>query len=283
MRAAASAGGAVALGHLGFRDLFDDVYATSAAVMNASYFMTGQEDLGVTVYFDDLSTKRFCDHRRFWKILDVDYVIDEVITKRKPLDLTALIESRSRLHLAAMDRNTGNAKTFEIPDREQDVLRLLRAALSIPVFYGRTVDYEGWRLMDGGLTIPFPILQAIEDGCTDILVLLSHPEEHIHPEAKLWQKLVFQALCAQGRRNTYRAFADHHIHSRDFRRIAFGENLPGDSATNIATFCSTGPPFLHTMSLDRDLLVEAATLYGKRVLTAFGEESDGWRPVKPAL
>src|ERR1043166_10127871 len=57
MRAAGPAGGAVALGHLGLTEIFDEVYATSAGVMNAGYFLSGQADMGITIYFEDLTDR----------------------------------------------------------------------------------------------------------------------------------------------------------------------------------------------------------------------------------
>ncbi len=46
MRGVTSGGGAVALGHLGFTDLFDEVYATSAGAMNAAYFARASGRIG---------------------------------------------------------------------------------------------------------------------------------------------------------------------------------------------------------------------------------------------
>ena len=93
MRAVGPAGGAVALAHLGLTNIFDEVYATSAGVMNASYFLSGQGDMGITIYFDDLTTGRFINPLRFWKIVDVDYLISEIVRVRKPLDVQRVLRS----------------------------------------------------------------------------------------------------------------------------------------------------------------------------------------------
>lgn len=53
LRAVCSAGGAYVLAELGFSDVFDEVYATSAGVMNASYFLSNQQLLGISVYFEN--------------------------------------------------------------------------------------------------------------------------------------------------------------------------------------------------------------------------------------
>src|SRR3954471_8473526 len=64
MRSVYSAGGAVALARLGFTDLFDEVYATSAGVMNASYFLSDQPDIGITVYYESCTSRLFINPLR---------------------------------------------------------------------------------------------------------------------------------------------------------------------------------------------------------------------------
>ena len=57
LRGVCSAGGVVALEHLGLTDLFDHVYGTSAGVMNASYFLAGEARLGIRVYYEDMNRR----------------------------------------------------------------------------------------------------------------------------------------------------------------------------------------------------------------------------------
>jgi hypothetical protein len=97
MRGAALGGGVVALAHLGLTDIFDEVYATSAGAIIGSYFLSHQADLGITIYFDDLTTGRFINPRRPWKVMDLDYVFDEIVTSKKPLDTPRLLNSPSLL------------------------------------------------------------------------------------------------------------------------------------------------------------------------------------------
>lgn len=276
MRAAGAAGGALALGHLGLKDVFDDIYTTSAAVMNASYFLTGQEDMGITIYFDDLSDERFCDYRRFWKILDVDYAIHDVVKDRKPLDVAKLLNSPTRLHTAVMDHQSGAPHAMEVKGSEEEALHILKAALSIPVFYGRTQEIGGRRYMDGGLLQPFPIQAALNDGATHVLVFLTQPSDFLHPAPRLWQKLVFQILCSQGRNDVYSAYRDHHIVSRESRELVLGQTDLNLQNSSIATLCPREEPFITTMTKDRKRLVAAACAYGRMTIRAFGLDPGDW-------
>lgn len=274
MRGSTPAGGALALGHLGLADTFDDVYATSAAVMNASYFLTAQEDMGITVYFDDLTDSRFYKMSRLWKVLDIDYVINEVVLKRKPLDIRRLLDMKTRLHVSVMDRSNGEGFLVNLKQSE-DAIKVLHAALAIPVFYNRSVEIGGRDCVDGGLVIPFPLRQAIADGCTDILVLLSHPADYVPLPPKGWQKLMYRLLFSQLRKQAFEAYKNHYRVSREYRDLALGRVACPDSV-NIATLCPEQLPYVQTLTMDRDRLMAAAAHFGLRTLEALGAESDRW-------
>lgn len=48
-----------ALDDLGLRSVFDAVYSCSSGAINVAYFSAGETWYPLTIYFDDLSTKRF--------------------------------------------------------------------------------------------------------------------------------------------------------------------------------------------------------------------------------
>ena len=76
LRAVCSAGGVVALEHLGLTEVFDHVYGTSAGAMNASYFITGQARLGIRIYYEDMNRRAVVNPWRFWRILDLDRLFE---------------------------------------------------------------------------------------------------------------------------------------------------------------------------------------------------------------
>jgi predicted patatin/cPLA2 family phospholipase len=274
MRGSTSAGGALALAHLELSGLFDDVYATSAGVMNAAYYLSRQEDVGISIYFDDLATKDFYNPWRFWKVLDVDYVMDDVVKKRKRLDLDRLRRSPSRLHVALLDRSTGESVVVDVARATESVYTVLRAALSVPVLYNRPVTIGGRPCIDGGLAIPFPLRHAIADGCTDILVLLSHPVEYVQPDYALWQHILFRTLCARGSAGTWRTYRNHMQASLEYRDLAIGRT-PAPAGVNIAAV-STEPPFVSSLTMDRRALMDASAAFGRRTLAALGATWEDW-------
>jgi len=274
MRGSTTAGGALALAHLGLSGLFDDVYATSAGVMNAAYYLSRQEDIGISIYFDDLATRAFYNPLRVWKVLDVDYVMEDVVKGRKRLDLDRLRQSPSRFHVALLDRATGESVVVNTGLAKECTYSVLHAALSVPVLYNRPVMVAGRPCMDGGLGIPFPLTHAIADGCTDILVLLSHPVGYVPAAYALWQDVLFRTMCARGVAGTWKTYKDYVHVSVKYRNLATGQTPP-PANVNIATIC-TEPPYVGSLTMDRAALMKASADFGRRTLAALGATWTDW-------
>jgi predicted patatin/cPLA2 family phospholipase len=281
MRGVLSGGGMVALGHLGFSDLFDEVYATSAGVMNASYMLARQAELGITAYYESLMDRRFWSPRRFWKMLDVDYVFRDVVTRQKPLDTAAVLRSPSRLLVAAIDVHAGKGILLDTRATNSPLLDVLKAATAMPIMYNRTVAINGLACVDGGLAIPFPLKEAIERGCTDVLVLLTRPPGFRAPEPTWYERALFRRLIPGNKEKMSQLFADHPAVAHAARQLALGISKP-ERAVNIVTVCATVPEVVQRTTQAPVVLWQAATDYGRRVLRVFEAKETEWElgPIK---
>ncbi len=275
MRGILSGGGMVALSHLGFSDLFDEVFATSAGVMNASYFLSRQTAAGITIYYEDLADRRFWNPCRFWKPLDVDYIFRDVVVTQKPLDTAAILRSRSLLLVAAIDVRAGEGVLIDTKETKTPLLQTLKAATAIPVLYNRTVDVDGAPCIDGGLAIPFPLQHAIDRGCTDILVMLTRPPAYRSPAPSRSKQFLFRSFIRGDKRKMTALFAAHATASHTARDLALGVTPPSRDV-NIVTVCPEPPERIHRTSRDRVLLRQGALEYGRKVLRAFGADDTGW-------
>lgn len=276
MRGVLSAGGAVALAQMGLSDVFDEVYATSAAVMNASYFITNQPLRGISVYFDHCTTRHFINPWRIWKVVDVDYVFDHVAVHEKVLDTARLLSARSRLFVAVIDKNTGEAFMVDVQAARDPALQVLKASAAIPVLYNRTVDVGGRACMDGGLAIPVGVVQAVDRGCTDVLVLSTRAAGYVSSEPTWLSRTMFNLICARGRRGLNEVFAHRHLRSREARDLSMGRTPP-PAGVHIATICADDDEPVERLTMDRSILHAGAVRYGRKVLRAFGHpKADGW-------
>jgi len=61
--------------------VFAEVYGETAGAINACYFLAGETAFGARIYLEDLKSFRFINPLRRGKILDVDFLIDEVMSR----------------------------------------------------------------------------------------------------------------------------------------------------------------------------------------------------------
>ena len=275
MRAVCSAGGAMALAHLGFTELFDEVYATSAGAMNASYFLSDQPELGISVYFDNCTTRHFLNPLRIWKVIDIDYLFDQVVSKDKRLDVDKILSSRTKLLVAVIDRRTGAGTMIDTKATQAPLLSVLKAATALPVLYNRAIDIEGQPFLDGGLAIPFPIEQALANGCTDVLTLLTRPANFSLDVPGWASRKIFDIVCARGNANFNQTFSLCHERSQAARDLALGR-VATPPGINIATICTDEPETIQRTTNDRVLLRSAAVNYGRKTLRVFGADAEAW-------
>lgn len=275
MRAVCSGGGAVALAHMGFTEIFDEVYATSAGVMNASYFLSDQATLGIRVYYEDLCDWKFINPFRLWKILDVDYVFNRVVTVNKPLNVEHVLQARTKFYVAVIDKEAAEGRVVHTQASGTPFLNVLKAATAMPVLYNRSVEVDGRACMDGGIAISFPLEQALANGCTDVLVLLTRPFKHESKPAGLFSRTMFKLLCSRGNRKLNELYLRRPEWVRRARNLALGKTAP-PTGVNIATICTDDPHMIQRTTHDPAILRAAAVSYGKKTLRVFGEDPDAW-------
>jgi predicted patatin/cPLA2 family phospholipase len=183
----------VALEDLGYADTFDEIYACSAGAVNSAYFVTRNAWFPLTIYFDDLSSGEFVDFGRMLRgraPMNLDYVFDDVLVKRKPLDYAAIISAPQRLHVMVTDVDALkplDVKEFTSPEDLRDALR---ASVWMPVATKGTANFRGNRAMDGAILQFHPFRAAMLDGCTHILSLSTRPIDGISARIPLSNRLV---------------------------------------------------------------------------------------------
>lgn len=175
MRGIYSMAALMAIEDMGLYNSFDKVYGSSAGALNGAYFLAGQSKTGVSVYLDDISNKKFIDFLRLQKIVDIDYLVDEVIKSRKRLNVDKLFESSSELQMILFNYYTANSEVFTNRQSNYDFLEAIRATAALPILYNRNVKVRDQYYIDGGIEDGVPLFRAIEDGCTDIIVILTRP------------------------------------------------------------------------------------------------------------
>jgi len=179
MRGVVTAGMVTGLEALGLREVFDAIYGASGGASNGAYFLAGQAAYGTSIYYSHINGPDFIDISRPLRgrpIVDLDFLFQEVVTRRVTLDWEAVVNSPIALKVIAASVDDEDALIIEEFGSQDDLLRSLQASAQIPLLAGREpIQHRGRRLWDAGIVDAFAINGALADGCTHVLVLRSRP------------------------------------------------------------------------------------------------------------
>lgn len=276
MRGVISCAALMALEELGLTDAFDEVYGASAGAMNAAYFLAGQAACATAIYYQKINNTRFI--RRFWhrKIADIDALFDCIIAGERPLRIDKVLASQSQFFIAIADACTGEAFLTRAQSSQTPLLTLLKASSAMPLLYNGLVSVDGRDCFDGGLINPLPVLEAIESGCTDLLILLTRPASFRDCAPNWLEQHIFDLRCARGNTRLMAAFCSTHVRENAIRDIALGrQRVPDD--LNIAALCpDENEPRVDRTTRNTQLLKQAAMASARRTLAAFGHVVEGF-------
>jgi predicted patatin/cPLA2 family phospholipase len=274
MRGVCSAGGLVALDAMGFRNVFDQIYATSAGAMNVAYMLAGQAVFGIQIYYKEINNDKFINFRRLRKVVDIDFIFDRVVTQIRPLNTARVLEAPCEFLVSVLDKDSAETVVLRTTDYPREILSLLKATTALPVVYNRSVQIGSRHYIDGGLGSPVPLDHAIQQGCTDLLVFLTRPPSYISEMPEWWERRLFSWLCSNKNAMLQRAFERSHEDSNTCRDICMGKVQPSQGL-NIATFCPAETGTLLTrLTRDGRLLKNSAVEMALATLQQFGGSPD---------
>src|SRR6059036_95873 len=272
MRGVISCAALMGLEELGMTEAFDEVYGASAGAVNAAYFLARQAAYATTLYYQKINNTRFI--RRFWqrKIVDIDGLFDSIVAGKQPLQVDKVLSARSQFFITIADACTGEAFLSHAQTSQTPLLTLLKASAAMPLLYNGLVTVDGRQCFDGGLINPLPILEAIEWGCTDLLILLTRTASFRDCAPGRLEQHIFDLWCARGNARLMSVFRNTYIRENAVRDIALGRQ-PVPDGINIATLCpDENEPHIERTTRNAHLLKSAAIASATRTLRAFGHE-----------
>jgi len=273
MRGVFSCGGGVALEALGLTRAFNEVYACSSGAINAAYFLAGQAAYSVSIYYDEVNNRRFINPLRVKNILNMDFLFDKVVSRRKPLDVGRVLSSPSRLRISITDARTGAGFLIDGQDRRYALLDTLRASATHPLLSERSRRLGERDCFDGGFANPLPIKDAIESGCTDVLLLLTRQSDYVDPRPGFLLRTLFKWRCARGNSAMIAAGEDIHVRENQSRDLALGRSAP-PAGVNIVAICPGASTRLARTMTDKAALKTAAADGARQTFRAFGADPD---------
>ena len=186
MRGINGAGALKALQEIGLGKAFDEIYAISAGFPNACYFLSEdgktEGSKGMSIYYEDLIKKDFINYCRFWKIVDVEYPIEMMKTKKK-LGIDSILQSTTKLFVALWDKKSKKVDYLDMQKfPKHRFFEIMKACTSIPYLHPGSVNIDGVKYMDLPITVskkPYynHAIYPISKGATDVLVIYNYPNQ----------------------------------------------------------------------------------------------------------
>ncbi|MAG28955.1 hypothetical protein CL632_02315 [bacterium] len=153
----------------------DIVIAGSGSAGTLAYYAAGQHNKFKRIWLDLLASKKFINLSRFWKIIDIDYLIDTVFREKEPLDVRAVCNSPVKVLVAVTDYATGDLVYFSNKDRQDhdEVFEILRASKALPLAFNKRIWVDGKAYCDSYLSASLSahIREAIKEGATKVIAI----------------------------------------------------------------------------------------------------------------
>ena len=143
--------------------------------------------------------------------------------------------SKTRLWVAVADFVTAQSQLFYAQSGLYPLLRILKAAVAMPVVYNKLIDLGQVRGFDAGICNPFPLREAASHRCTHILVLLAKPESFVAGGRPWWNKALYNFLFARGSSRIKTMLKGAASEERYVRDLAHGRAYFSKSSPAIAT------------------------------------------------
>lgn len=221
---------------------FDSIYAVSSGVFAATYFATDQVEEMESTWRNLVHGSRLVKYVNILKrkpVLDLDGLINMFQGKVK-LDLARVYSCKSKIIYVATETDTGRPHYFNA--KQPDIFDMMRASSALPCVYSIPVIINGKRFEDGGHSDPIPIVRAIEDGHTDILVILTRPAGYVKPK----NPVAIARLCLRRSPATMNAFLSVHSVYNHSMSIVEG------AANNDVRIRTVRPSYMNVSRLTRD-------------------------------
>jgi predicted patatin/cPLA2 family phospholipase len=173
MRGVYGGGVVIALERLGLTDVFDHVIGVSAGAANSAYFLSGQTELGTTIYYEELAGRKFINPLRLHKILDIDY-LDVTFRHTKPLNYDRIRQSRSQFWIGVTRTDTAACEYLNMKDSSIDIITAIRASTALPIVYNRNIMIHGVPYSDGNTACGIPVDFILDElNCDTVLFVLN--------------------------------------------------------------------------------------------------------------
>ncbi|TSC77694.1 MAG: putative esterase of the alpha-beta hydrolase superfamily [Parcubacteria group bacterium Gr01-1014_24] len=148
------------------------VIGSSGSTGTLAYYVAGQYASIKNIWENLLPSKKFISFWRLNKIMDIDYLIDDIFKKQDILDVGKIKLSKIKLLISATNIETGGLEYFS-NQGGVDIFEALRASCATPITYNKSVKIDGHKYIDGAIGAPLSvnIEKAKQEGAEVVIAI----------------------------------------------------------------------------------------------------------------
>src|SRR3990167_9725188 len=118
------------------------VIGSSGSTGTFAYYVAGQYKSIRNIWENLLPSKKFISWLRLNRVMDIDFLIDDIFKKQDTLDVEKIKSSEIKFYISATNIETGEAEYFG-NQSDIDIFEVLRASSAAPIVYNKLVEING--------------------------------------------------------------------------------------------------------------------------------------------
>lgn len=157
----------------------DEVIGVSAGASTSISYVSKQKGRCKATILDYLDVEPYVSIKNMMKtgfLFNMDFLFDKIPNKLNIFDYDAFYTNPCKYYAGATDIETGEMYYFGKEDLTSKC-EMLRASCAMP-FVSKLVKVQNRYYMDGGIADSIPYKKALEDGCEQIIVILTRPRDY---------------------------------------------------------------------------------------------------------
>lgn len=156
---------------------FPYVIGVSAGICNALSYFSKQKGRNIKINIEHCDDKEYCGFKNMLikgAMFNENMLFEKIPHQLYPFDYDTYSKEYTKLIAVVTDCERGKALYYELDDIKNQY-NIIKASSWLP-FISKMVDYDGKKLLDGGITDSIPIKKALKDGCKKCVVVLTRPK-----------------------------------------------------------------------------------------------------------
>ena len=156
---------------------FPYIVGVSAGISNGLSYVSKQFERNIVILEKYRNDKRYLglgNYKKCRSMFGLDFVFGEIPQELVPFDYETFRNYTGKCLVGVTNALTGKPEYFNALD-DDDNFRFLRATCAIPGYFP-AIMINDTPYFDGGLASPIPVKQALKDGCSKTVIILTQPE-----------------------------------------------------------------------------------------------------------